>query len=161
MARPRAVVIVAVLAAASLGGWRLGSARPPRELAVVVAVLDGDTVAVDWRGRRQTVRLLGVDTPETMHPERAVECYGPEAASFTRRLLLGRPVELAFDRVRQDRYGRVLAYAWLDGRRFNDRLLAEGYARLMVIPPNDTHARALLRAELEARRTGRGLWGAC
>jgi micrococcal nuclease len=161
MARPRAVVIVAVLAAASLGGWRLGTARPSRDAAVVVAVLDGDTVAVESGGRRQTVRLLGVDTPETMHPERAVECYGPEAAAFTRRLLLGRPVGLAFDRLRHDRYGRVLAYAWLDGRRFNDRLLAGGYARLMVIPPNDAHARTLLRAELEARRTGRGLWGAC
>jgi micrococcal nuclease len=154
------VVIVAVLAAASLGGWRLGSARRPA-IAVVVAVVDGDTVAVDWRGRRQTVRLLGVDTPETVHPERSVECYGPEASAFTRRLLLGRPVVLAFDRVRRDRYGRLLAYATVDGRRFNDQLLAEGFARLMVIPPNTAHARALLAAELEARRSGRGLWGAC
>jgi micrococcal nuclease len=155
------VVIVAVLAAASLGGWWLGSARRPSLPALVVAVVDGDTVAVDWQGHRRTVRLLGVDTPETVHPERTVECYGPEAAAFTRRLLLGRPVQLAFDRVRHDRYGRLLAYASLDGRRFNDRLLSEGYARLMVIPPNIAHARALLGAELEARRTGRGLWGAC
>jgi micrococcal nuclease len=154
------VVIVAVLAAASLGGWRLGSARRP-VTAVVVAVVDGDTVAVDWQGRRHTVRLLGVDTPETVHPERSVECYGPEASAFTRRLLLGRPVTLAFDRVRRDRYGRMLAYATVDGRRFNDRLLAEGFARLMVIPPNTAHARTLLAAELEARRSGRGLWGAC
>ena len=162
MARPRAVVIVAVLAAASLGGWWLGSARRLLSVpAVVVAVIDGDTVSVDWRGRRQTVRLLGVDTPETVHPERPVECFGPEAAAFTRSLLLGRPVELAFDRVRYDRYGRLLAYASVQGRRVNDQLLAEGYARLMVIPPNTAHARALLAAELEARRSGRGLWGTC
>lgn len=162
MARPRAVVIVAVLAAASLGGWWLGSARRlPSVPAVVVAVIDGDTVSVDWRGRRQTVRLLGVDTPETVHPERPVECFGPEAAAFTRSLLLGRPVELAFDRVRYDRYGRLLAYASVQGRRVNDQLLAEGYARLMVIPPNTAHARALLAAELEARQSGRGLWGTC
>jgi micrococcal nuclease len=155
------VVIVAVLAAASLGGWRLGQARRTVLPAVVVAVVDGDTVAVDWQGRRQTVRLLGVDTPETVHPERTVECYGPQASAFTRRALLGRPVGLSFDRLRHDRFGRLLAYATVDGRRFNDRLLAEGYARLMVIPPNVAHARALLRAELEARRAGRGLWGAC
>jgi micrococcal nuclease len=154
------VVIVAVLAAASLGGWRLGSARP-EPMAVVVAVVDGDTVSVAWGGRRQTVRLLGVDTPETVHPERPVECFGPEAAAFTRNRLLGRRVELAFDRVRHDRYGRLLAYTRVDGRRFNDELLAQGYARLMVISPNTAHARAFLAAELEARRNERGLWGAC
>jgi micrococcal nuclease len=154
------VVIVAVLAAASLGGWRLGSARPD-PVAVVVAVVDGDTVSMAWGGRLRTVRLLGVDTPETVHPERPVECFGPEAAAFTRRRLLGRQVRVAFDRVRHDRYGRLLAYTSVDGRRFNDELLALGYARLMVIPPNTAHARALLAAELKARRSGRGLWGAC
>jgi micrococcal nuclease len=155
---------VVVLAAASLGGWRLGWARQEQaagRVAEVMAVFDGDTVEVAWRGRREPVRLLGVDTPETVHPERPVECFGPESAAFTRARLLGRRVRLEFDRERRDAYGRLLAYVELDGRRFNDELLSGGYARLLVLPPNDTHGRVLLDAELAARSAGRGLWGAC
>ena len=158
---PRRAWIVAVLAAASLGGWRLGAARQVSSAAVVTGVIDGDTVEVAWAGRRETVRLLGVDTPETVHPERPVECFGPEAAAFTRRGLLGRRVRLSFDRVTRDAYGRLLAYVAVDGRRFNDDLLDGGYARLLVIPPNGLHARSMLERELRARGAGRGLWGAC
>jgi micrococcal nuclease len=127
----------------------------------VVGVVDGDTVEIAVAGRRETVRLLGVDTPETVHPLRPVECFGPEASAFTRSRLLGRTVRLAFDRVRRDRYGRLLAYLEVDGQRFNDVLLAGGYATLLVIPPNGAHGRTMLGRELEARRAGRGLWGAC
>ncbi len=155
-------MLVAVLAAASLGGWRLGLARQSGTApAVVVSVFDGDTVEVAWAGRRETVRLLGVDTPETVHPDRPVECFGPEASAFTEKALLGRTVRLRFDRVRRDRYGRLLAFVELGGRRFNDRLLAEGYGRLLVIPPNGDGARHLLDVELSARAANRGLWGAC
>jgi micrococcal nuclease len=127
----------------------------------VVAVVDGDTVDVDWAGQRERVRLLGVDAPETVDPNRPVGCYGPEASAFTHRRLLGRTVGLRFDRQRRDHYGRLLAYVELDGRRFNDELLTGGYARLLVIPPNGRHARAMLDEELAARAAGRGLWGAC
>jgi micrococcal nuclease len=153
---------VAVVAAASLGGWWLGVARhdPPAPVRVA-AVVDGDTVEVTSAGRRATVRLLGVDTPETVHPHRPVECFGPEASAFTRSRLLGRTVRLSFDRVRRDAYGRLLAYLEVDGRRFNDDLLANGYATLLVIPPNGAHGRSMLSLELEARRARLGLWGAC
>ena len=157
-------MLVAALAATSLGGWRLGVTRaggtgggPAR----VVAVVDGDTVDVSWAGHRERVRLLGVDTPETVDPHRPVGCYGPEASAFTHRRLQGRTVRLTFDRQRRDRYGRLLAYVDVDGRRFNDELLTGGYARLLVIPPNGSHARAMLDEELAARSAGRGLWGAC
>lgn len=159
--------IVAVLAAASLGGWRLGVARQVTADAVVTSVVDGDTVEITWAQEaghdeiKETVRLLGVDTPETVHPERPVECFGPEAAAFTRAHLLGRPVRLSFDRVQRDAYGRLLAYVAVGGERFNDALLAGGYARLLVIPPNGLHGRTLLERELEARAAGAGLWGAC
>jgi micrococcal nuclease len=126
-----------------------------------MGVVDGDTIEVAVAGRRETVRLLGVDTPETVHPHRPVECFGPEASAFTHSRLLGRTVGLTFDRVRRDRYGRLLAYVEVDGRRFNDVLLAGGYATLLVIPPNGAHGRTMLERELEARRAGRGLWGAC
>jgi micrococcal nuclease len=163
--RRRAAVLVAVLAAASLVGWRLGATRRPRgggpPDARVTSVVDGDTLDVRWDGRTERVRLLGVDTPETVDPHRPVGCYGPEAAAFTHRRLEGRTVRLRFDRQRRDRYGRLLAYVEVDGRRFNDDLLTGGYARLLVIPPNGRHARAMLDEELAARSAGRGLWGAC
>ena len=163
MARPWAVFLVAVLAAASLGGWWAGSARPGAagSGAVVTGVVDGDTIEVAWRGGAERVRLLGVDTPETVHPARPVECFGPEASAYTKHSLLGRRVRLSFDRVRRDPYRRLLAYVELDGRSFNDELLDGGYARLLVIPPNGVHARTMLDHELAARAAGRGLWGAC
>jgi len=157
-------VLVAALAAASLGGWRLGATRSGGGApgsARVVAVVDGDTVDVTWAGHRERVRLLGVDTPETVDPHRPIGCFGPDASAYTRRRLLGRPVRLSFDRQRRDRYGRLLAYVDLDGHRFNDELLTEGYARLLVIPPNGAYARAMLGEELAARSARRGLWGAC
>ena len=156
---------MAALIAASLGGWHLGQGwlrgDPRPELARVVHVIDGDTIDIDWAGRRERVRLLGVDTPETVDPDRPVGCYGPEAAAFTHRRLHGRTVGLRFDRQRRDRYGRLLAFVEIDGRRFNDELLAGGYARLLVIPPNGRHGRAMLDEELAARAAERGLWGAC
>jgi micrococcal nuclease len=159
----RLVLLAALMAVASLAGWRLGTDRGGGDSPTVrvVAVIDGDTIDVTWAGRRQRVRLLGVDTPETVDPNRPVGCYGPEAAAFTHRRLEGRTVRLQFDRERRDRYGRLLAYVDVDGRRFNDELLAGGYARLLVIPPNGRHGRVMLDEELGARSAGRGLWGAC
>jgi micrococcal nuclease len=157
-------VLVAALAATSLGGWRLGVARSgtdPAGVARVTAVVDGDTLDVAWAGRSERVRLLGVDTPETVDPHRPVGCYGPEASAFTHRRLQGREVRLDFDRQRRDRYGRLLAYVEVDGRRFNDELLIGGYARVLVIPPNGRHGRAMLDEELAARAAGRGLWSVC
>jgi len=168
--RPGWAVLVAALAATSLGGWRLGTARstaarggdgPPAGVARVSAVVDGDTIDVTWAGHRERVRLLGVDTPETVDPRRPIGCYGEEASAFTHRRLAGRTVHLTFDRQRRDRYGRLLAYVDVDGRRFNDELLSGGYARVLVIPPNGLHGRAMLDEELAARSARLGLWGAC
>lgn len=161
MARPRAVV-VAILAAASLGGWWLGAQRRTAvDSFTVAAVVDGDTIEVVRDGERDTVRLLGVDTPETRHPTEPVQCFGPEAAAYTARRLTGRTVRLEGDVEARDRYDRRLAYVILDGERFNDELLRLGYAELLVIEPNHAHARTMLRAELEAKQAGLGLWSAC
>lgn len=162
MTRSRVVVVVIVIAAASIGGWRLGEARRATTAAwTVVEVLDGDTIRVERQGRADTVRLLGIDTPETHDPRKTVECFGPEAASYTQAQLLGRAVQLEADIETRDRYHRRLAYVIVDGERFNDELLRRGYARLLVIEPNHAHARAMLREELDAKRAGRGLWGGC
>ena len=167
MARARAVVVATVAAASVLGasvlGWWLGGlARAAQPVARVVEVIDGDTVVVEFADHStDTVRLLGIDTPETKHPVKGVECFGPEASAFTTEHLLGRVVRLESDVVRRDVYGRRLAYVSVHGRRFNDVLVERGYARFLVIEPNTRHARDLLLEELDARRARRGLWGDC
>jgi len=172
MAHTRAVVVAIVIAAASFAGWWLGRQDPgatadtsvpgpSRFAAVVTEPVDGDTVHVRTARGDETVRFLGVNTPETHHPTKGVECFGPEAAAFTDRELTGRRVELELDVEHRDKYGRLLAYVIVDGRRFNDVLLARGYARLLIIPPNGVHGRTMLEEELAARRAHRGLWGAC
>ena len=130
MARSRAVV-VAVVAAASLGGWWLGrGGRGTDHVVNVVHVVDGDTVVVDDGHGSETVRLLGVDTPETVHPQKPVEYFGKEASAFTKRMAEGQLVRLERDLSNADRdpYGRLLRYVYLeDGRLLNAEIIAQGY----------------------------------
>lgn len=158
--RPAAVAVVLVV---SVLGWWVGEQRRADATPYrVVDVLDGDTIVVQRAGDAQeTVRLLGVDTPETHHPGRPVECFGPEASAFTSRRLFGEVVQLEDDVEARDIYDRRLAYVYLHGDRFNDVLLRRGYARLLVIEPNRAHARTMLDAELDAERHRRGLWAVC
>ena len=131
---------------------------------VVSRVVDGDTVYVSSGGRSEDVRLLGIDTPETVDPRRPVGCYGPEASAYTKHLLTGRQVTLVYDRVTRDVYGRYLAYVYLDGDPsvFVDAQLVElGYARTLSIPPNTRHAQLFAHLEERAAIAGRGLWSAC
>ena len=159
----RAVVTITALVVASVTGFWIGTHRDDARPSVrVVDVLDGDTIVVAFADRtRDTVRLLGIDTPETHHPTKPVECFGPEAAAYTARRLLGRAVTLESDVEARDLYGRRLAYVLLDGERFNDELLRRGFARLLVIAPNRGHAHELLEAELAAEAADRGLWRHC
>jgi micrococcal nuclease len=164
----RSRVVCAVVAIALLGsfgwGWYAGGRATAGTTyrATVIDTIDGDTIIVRFGdGREETVRLLGVDTPETHHPTKPVECYGPEASAQTRARLLGRRVTLERDAEARDVYGRFLAYVTVDGVRYNDELLREGFARFLVIPPNGAHARAMLAAELAAQQVRRGLWDAC
>jgi micrococcal nuclease len=162
MLRFKSVVVVVVVMAASVAGWWFGNERRAASARYrVIEVLDGDTIVV-LRGReRDTIRLLGVDTPETHHPTKPVQCYGREASEYTTRRLVGRLVRLEDDVETHDIYGRHLAYVYVEGTRFEDELLEKGYARLLVIEPNHAHARTMLDEELQAKRDRRGLWGAC
>jgi micrococcal nuclease len=101
----------------SLGLWLALALLSARTVAaqVVERVIDGDTLIVQTVG---TVRLIGVDTPETVHPRRAVEPFGPEATRFTRTLAEGRAVRLEYEGKRRDRYGRTLGYVYLDDGTF-------------------------------------------
>lgn len=160
MARFRAA-IAACVAAVLLGGWVGGSPARTRR-AIVEQVIDGDTIAVRFStNERALVRLVGVDTPETRHPDRPVECFGPEASAYTTALLEDEQVQVYIAREPVDRYGRLLAEVKLSGVSVNEELLRNGYARLLIIPPNDSKARRYLGLELDARAKGAGLWGSC
>jgi micrococcal nuclease len=129
----------------------------------VVRVVDGDTVRIRLRDHTETVRYIGVDTPETVKPGEPVQCFGKRASAFNRRVVAGRRVELRFGRERRDRYGRLLAYVYVHGRErsLSATLVARGYGRVLTIPPNTAHARRFARLERRARERRLGLWGSC
>lgn len=131
---------------------------------IVRSVVDGDTLVVSIDGAVESVRLIGIDTPETKDPRKTVECFGPDAAAHTAALLAkGAAVRLERDVEARDSFGRLLAYVWRasDGLFVNSSLVRDGYARLLTIPPNVAYTSELAAAEQEARQANRGLWGAC
>ena len=122
----------------------------------VERVVDGDTIIVSGVGR---VRLIGVDTPESVDPRRPVEFFGKEASAFTRRLVDGKRVRLEYDWERADRYGRTLAYVYLpDGTFVNAEIIRRGYGHAYTRFPFE-HLDRFRRLERAARTAGRGLWG--
>jgi micrococcal nuclease len=130
----------------------------------VTEVFDGDTVLVFIPGRGpETVRYIGIDTPETNYPGRRVEELGPEASRFNREMVLGREVLLELDVQERDRFGRLLAYVWLDhgtgGAMVNEVLVREGYAVPFTFPPNLRHTKLFRNAFRKARNEGKPLWG--
>jgi endonuclease YncB( thermonuclease family) len=126
---------------------------------VVAQVVDGDTFVAVIGGRRDPVRVIGVDTPETVAPGRPVEPYGKQASTFARYWLDRATVRLAGDVEPRDRYGRLLAYVWLaDGTFWNALLAAEGYAEQLTIPPNVAFAELFGRLAAQARTRRQGLW---
>jgi micrococcal nuclease len=159
------LLLIAIVALLILRPWEgelsAGESGPSRVDAFVTRVVDGDTVEAQIGDEVEDVRLIGIDTPETVKPEAPVECFGPEASSFTHRVLEGQPVRLVLGVERRDVYGRLLAYAYIDHRLFNAELVRRGLARTLEIPPNTLHGALFRRLELKAARAGRGLWGAC
>jgi micrococcal nuclease len=128
---------------------------------VVARVIDGDTIEVRLGERLLKVRLIGMDTPESVHPTVKDECFGAAAARYTRELLEGKQVNLTFDVERRDLYGRTLAYVWTDDGLFNVEIVRAGYAHSYTVPPNVRYAEAILRAQRTARRERYGLWNQC
>ena len=126
----------------------------------VVRVIDGDTIQVCCIARkREKVRYIGINTPETKHPTKGVEYYGKEAAKANRKLVEDKTVILTFDVEQRDRYGRLLAYVFLeDGTFVNAWLVEHGFAQVMTVPPNVKHQELFLKIQREAREGRRGLW---
>jgi len=128
---------------------------------LVKRVIDGDTIIVSM-GEKEKVRLrlIGIDTPETVHPRKPVQPFGKEASHFTKRSLEGRWIELELETQTHDRYGRLLAHVWLNGQHFNLKLVEVGLARVMTVGPNRKYEQVLGQVEQEARRRRIGMWSA-
>ena len=132
--------------------------------ATVVRVIDGDTLAADIDGDEEHVRLIGIDTPESVAQDRPDECFGKEASERLRELLpAGSPLRLERDVEPRDQYDRLLAYVYraTDGLFVNQTLVSDGYAVAKAFPPNTTLHQELLAAESQARTARKGLWSAC
>lgn len=125
--------------------------------------IDGDTIAVDMNGNTEIIRFIGVDTPETHRPNTPVQCYGTNAASYTKSLIGTHPVRLEADplNTNRDRYSRLLRYVYLpDGTLVESRLISEGYGFAYTSFPM-VKANDFERLEATAKKVGRGLWSAC
>ena len=121
----------------------------------VTRVVDGDTIILNGKER---VRLIGVDTPETVDPRRPVQYFGKEASAFTKRMVEGKRVRLEYDQTRKDRYGRTLAYIYLeDGTFLNAEIVKQGYGHAYTRFPF-RYLEEFRRYENEARKAGKGLW---
>lgn len=128
--------------------------------AQVINVVDGDTIdIVDESGIERRVRLIGVDTPETVHPELGEQPFGKEASNYTKERLTGQTVEVELDIQEVDQYGRTLAYIWIGNEHFNATLLKEGYAVLSTWAPNVKYVDEFVIYQREAREAKKGLWG--
>lgn len=129
----------------------------------IIEVYDGDTIAVDMAGTTEKVRLIGIDTPETVDPRKPVQCFGPESSTYTHILLKGKKVRLVADPLstNRDRYDRLLRYAYLaDGTFYNAHLIQEGYARAYVGFPF-TKSNSFMDLQQKAAQTKKGLWSHC
>jgi micrococcal nuclease len=144
---------------------------PGFERAVVERVVDGDTIMVRITGRVEgpgagnaeigashSVRLTGIDAPESVDPRREVECFGREAAAATAALLQGRQIRMVVDVEESDRYDRLLRYIYMGAEMANARLVVNGYAHAYTYPPNVRHANLFVGLERDARTGDRGLW---
>jgi micrococcal nuclease len=177
MSTRRLVLLVLAFAAAAGGGAGAsglldgGSAGEPggdgsgagAGVGRVVKVVDGDTIDVQLGATRERVRYIGVDTPETKHPTKPVQCYGQRASDFNARLVADELVRLVRDIERRDRYGRLLAYVYRvrDGLFVNAELARLGYAQPLSIAPDVRYAERFADLARRAREQGRGLWSAC
>lgn len=158
------ILLLIIAAASSLNKYlpkTLLTSQPG--LYRITEFVDGDTIAVDMNGTVEKVRFIGVDTPETHRPNTPVQCYGEEAAAYTRQLIGNNRIRLAADPLDtdRDRYGRLLRYVFLpDGTLVNKEIIAQGYGFAYTLFPFSKKAE-FKAAENEAEASGQGLWNEC
>lgn len=135
------------------------------EKATITEVVDGDTVKLE---SGETVRYIGIDTPETKHPNKPIQCFGKEASNKNKELVEGKEVLLEKDITNTDRYGRLLRYVYLPNPEasneaifVNELLVEQGYANVYTYPPDVKYDTLLKNAETTARKEQKGLWKEC
>ena len=129
----------------------------------VITIEDGDTITVDMNGKKEKVRFIGVDTPETKDPRKAVQCFGKSAGEYTKQKIGNNTVRLESDELNtnRDRYNRLLRYVYLtDGTLINAQIIKDGYGFAYISFPF-TKKDEFKRIENEAREQKRGLWSTC
>lgn len=139
----------------------LSSQSPKPGYVKVVKVVDGDTVDVDLNGKTTRLRLIGINSPETLDPRKPVECFGIEASNEAKKLLTGKFVKLESDDSQDniDRYGRLLRYVYLeDGTSFNKEMIELGFANEYTYQTPYKYQKEFKEAEAKARTDKRGLW---
>lgn len=154
------ILFITVVAVAAFIVGRETAPKPENFVGhyVVEAVVDGDTIKV----KGQSIRYIGVDTPETKHPQKPVECFGLEATEKNTELVLGKRVYLEGDKRDRDRNNRPLRYVWLENGIFiNELLINDGYGKADVNYGKLKYGDKFLRAQDEAKIRKLGLWGAC
>ena len=127
-------------------------------LVLVTRVVDGDTIEIEGG---QKIRYIGIDTPETVHPNKVVECFEVEASNYNKSLVDGKRVRLEKDITDIDRYGRLLRYVYVDDVFVNLKMVQDGYAKSYTYPPDVKYQDLFLAANREAMTANKGLWGAC
>ena len=129
-----------------------------QESYLCTRVVDGDTIIIKMNGKRERVRLIGVDTPETKHPKKPVEYFGKEASAFTKRMVEGKRVRLEYDQNRRDKYDRLLAYVYLlNGTFLNAEIVKQGYGFAYTRFPFK-YLDEFRKYEKDARENKHGLW---
>ncbi|NQT22197.1 MAG: thermonuclease family protein [Candidatus Omnitrophica bacterium] len=154
------IIVIAILSALlflqKLRVFNPVSIKPGKgNLCFVKRVVDGDTLLLADNDR---VRYIGINTPETKHPHKAVEWMGKEASDFNRKLVEHKWISLEFDIEKRDKYGRLLAYVYVDGIFVNAELVKEGFAQVYTFPPNVKHVDLLLECQRQAQKERKGLW---
>jgi micrococcal nuclease len=132
--------------------------QPDLPTATVTRVIDGDTLEVQFNGKQEDVRLLLIDTPETVHPDKPVEKFGPEASQFVKKTLTGKEIGIKVGSEERDQYGRLLAYVFIDGETIQEKLLRKGLAKTAYLYNDLTMLDQFHKAQDQAISQELGVW---
>ncbi len=158
--RMRAVGTEENTASVSRGALEKINSEQSDRFYLVTKVIDGDTLILNYLDKTETVRLIGVDTPETVDPRKPIQCFGSEASSFVKKLLEGKQVRIETDTSQgeRDRYGRLLVYVFYNGENVNEKIITEGYGQEYTYHIPYKYRAEFKSAETSARTGKRGLW---
>lgn len=125
----------------------------------VIRVVDGDTLVIEYNGKNEKVRLIGVDTPESVHPDETRNTeFGEKVSNYSKSKLEGNEIQIEFDVQERDKYGRLLCYVYIEGQMYNKLLLKEGLAKVATYPPNIKYVDEFVKIQKQARQNGKGMW---